>query len=578
MKTLLVHPEDSPLLGPWADEHWDLIVDLGRSSTFTAEQWSEHAGCQVERLDSFRTGTTDIQQVKQLFSAGYGALVDRQGLDWWKIVSLYFVAQAETVLALQRLVAELNPSNELWATRPGWPASALSSLGGRRIRYLRQPALQRLSARAGRYAGLARKFSPAQVKEIFFDKYDAGHRWRSRISRRTAAQPQRVVLIPSAYENVSRMAAAYARLVPDQRFLLVSTRRSATLFDPPANVTVRHLPSYASPEVSSEDALLVQVWADLEGSLTEAAEYRALRDAGIFANFENWLKDGLSVRDAWSNVLDSEPVCSVLCGDDSNSYTRIPMLLAGRRGLATLDFHHGALDGFYLVKDLDCSLYLAKSEMERDYLTRLCRLPAERIALAAPRRERVATQLDRKHADAIVLFSEPYENAGARGRDIYAELLPRLATLARQRGGRVIVKLHPFESAAARFSFIRSVIPAADQPLFSVIDGPLTTSLFTQAWFGVTVESTAVMDCVLNQVPCFLCEWLANPSYGYVQQFTRFGLGSLLKSADEIEGIPARLVLEAEEPLRSFWSQADPAELAQWLAGTVPVPGKVAAS
>lgn len=579
MKTLLVHPEDSPLLGPWAGERWDSIVDLGRSSTFTAAQWSEHAGSQVLRLDSFRDGVEDIKRVKQMFSAGSGVLVDRHGLDWWKIVSLYFVAQTETVLALQRLGAELNPLHELWATRPGWPSSALASLLGRPIRQFAQPALQRVSKRAGHYAGLARKFSPAQVKEIFFDKYDGGYRWRSRISRRTAAQPQSVVLIPSAYENVSRMAAAYARLVPDRRFLLVSTRRSATLFDPPANVTVRHLPSYARPQVSAEATTVIQTWAALEARLVASPEYRTLRDAGIFADFENWLKDGLSVRDAWSKVLEVEPVCSVLCGDDSNSYTRIPMLLAAHRGLPTLDFHHGALDGFYLVKDLDCSLYLAKSEMERDYLTRLCRLPAERIAMAAPGRERAATQLDRKPADAIVLFSEPYENAGARGRDIYAELLPRLSTLARQRGGRVVVKLHPFESVATRSAIIRTVIPAADQPLFSVIDGPLTTSLFSQAWFGVTVESTTAMDCVLNQVPCFLCEWLANPSYGYVQQFTRFGLGSLLKSADKIEDIPARLArLKTEEPLRSFWSQADPADLAQWLAGVVPVPGKVAAS
>jgi len=577
MKALLVHPGDTPLLGPWAQERWDLIIDLGRSSHFTAAQWSEHTGCAVLRLDSFRNGVADIQRVKQLFAAGRGVLVDRQGLDWWDIVSLYFVAQTETVLAMQRLCASLNSSAELWATRPGWPSSALGCLLGRPIQHFTRPALLRLSARAGHYAALTRKFSGAQIQEIFFDKYDPGYRLRSRIAHSTPPQSPRVVLVPSAYENVSRSAAAYARLVPDQRFLLVSTRRSATLFDPPANIALRHLSSYASPQVSRESASLRTAWTDLGSRLMDSPEFRALRDAGIFDNFVNWLTDGLSVRDAWVRVLDSEPVCSVLCGDDSNSYTRLPMLMAARRGLPTFDFHHGALDGFYLVKDLDCSLYLAKSEMERDYLTRLCGLPPDRIALAAPGREPTVSLPDRSLANDVVLFSEPYENSGARGREIYAELLPRLARLARQRGGRVIVKLHPFESKSARSAMLRSVLPAEDQPLLTVIDGPLTTSLLAQAWFGLTVESTVVMECVLNQVPCFLCEWLANPTYGYVQQFTRFGLGSILKSADEIDEVPTRLNgVHLSEPLRSFWSPADPAELGRWLTGSLPVPRRAA--
>ena len=73
-----------------------------------------------------------------------------------------------------------------------------------------------------------------------------------------------------------------------------------------------------------------------------------------------------------------------MCGDDSNIYTRLPVLLARQQGIPTLDFHHGALDGRFLMKELPSDLYLAKGEMERDYLVRLCRLPAERVIVAGP--------------------------------------------------------------------------------------------------------------------------------------------------------------------------------------------------
>ena len=90
---------------------------------------------------------------------------------------------------------------------------------------LRSPAqtfgrsgLARSAARAMHYAGLVRRFSAAQFKEIFLDKYDAGYQWRSRFASRQQRCAEPVVLLPSAYGNVSRMAAAYARLLPEQAF------------------------------------------------------------------------------------------------------------------------------------------------------------------------------------------------------------------------------------------------------------------------------------------------------------------------------------------------------------------------
>ena len=85
-----------------------------------------------------------------------------------------------------------------------------------------------------------------------------------------------------------------------------------------------------------------------------------------------------------ANVLSEERISAVMCGDDSNIYTRLPVLLARQQGIPTLDFHHGALDGRFLLKNLSSDLYLAKGEMERDYLVRICRLPAERVIVAGP--------------------------------------------------------------------------------------------------------------------------------------------------------------------------------------------------
>ncbi len=44
MRVLFVHPEDSPAEGPWSQERWDLIVDLGKSSLFSAEAWRGSSG------------------------------------------------------------------------------------------------------------------------------------------------------------------------------------------------------------------------------------------------------------------------------------------------------------------------------------------------------------------------------------------------------------------------------------------------------------------------------------------------------------------------------------------------------
>ena len=77
-----------------------------------------------------------------------------------------------------------------------------------------------------------------------------------------------------------------------------------------------------------------------------------------------------------------------------------------------------------------------------------------------------------------------------------------------------------------------------------IVSGPLSAELLATAWFGITVESTTVVDCARHSVPCFLCEWLGTTPYGYLQQYARFGMGRLLRSPSELAEIPRILSQE----------------------------------
>jgi hypothetical protein len=578
MRVLLLQPEDWPSRGPWSREKWDLIVDLGKSSAFSAENWSRLHNCPVLRSDSFREGLPDVRRVRDMFSAGRGRLIDEEGIDWWNLTSLLVAQEALTLLALRKLAAEISPAAELWTTRPGGPAVLLALVLGRPLQTFERRGVARWGARGMRYAGLARRFSAPQIKEIFLDKYDPAYLWRGHLCKRHGCSVEPVVLVPSAYGNVSRMAAAYARLLPRQAFLTVVTRSSGKLFAPLPNVQVHDLAAYAkgnAPE--NEIRLLEERWKDLRTDLYEIPDLQILADAGVMNPIAGWVRDGLSIRNAWREVLHREPVCGVLCGDDSNRYTLLPVLLAARRKIPTVDFHHGALDGRYLLKDLTCDTYLAKNEMERDYLLRVCGLPEERIVIGGPwsrfAHQTSPTQVSPNSRTsgsktAAILFSEPYEVVGMRGEEVYRELLPELCRLVRAHGHDVVVKLHPFESRSSRRKLIREILTAEDAQLVSVVDGPLNHALMARAWFGITAESTSVMDCQQSGVQCFLCGWLTLWPFEYVPQYARFGVGEVLQSVEEIAGIPSRLAEFHERGVQGrVATSADPDLLRRLLTG-----------
>jgi hypothetical protein len=579
MRVLLLQPEDSPERGPWSRQHWDLIVDMGKSSPFSEERWARKYGCPVLRAESFRHGTADMKHVREMFSVGRGRLLDEEGFDWWDLMSLLVAPYALALPALLSLAKEIAPSAEVWATRSGGIADIVAIAMGRALQTFEPSGLARLAARGMHYAGLVQRFSASQFTEIFLDKYDSGYRWRSRFAAGGPSCAEPVVLLPSAYANVSRMAAAYARLLPKQLFLMVATRQSARQFAVPANVQVRDLAAYAKGDSGgAEIRFLTERWMKLKANLCESPELRVLSEAGCLDSFPGWIRSGMITRNAWRALLDREPVAGVLCGDDSNLYTRLPVLLAARRKIPTVDFHHGALDGRYTLKELPCDLYLAKNEMERDYLLRVCGLPAEKVVIGAPPTGEVASTIEpnrRPHSSAI-LFSEPYELGGMRAEEVYRELLPPLCRLARQSGRNVVVKLHPFESPSQRGGIVRDVLAPDDRSLVSVVEGPLTAELMARAWFGITIESTTVIDCLRQGICCFLCGWLSLSPYEYARQYAKFGIGEVLENAQRLSEIPNRLAdFHNRPPLKLNLSMVvDPAMLQRWLTKTGDVSGE----
>jgi hypothetical protein len=569
MRVLLLHPEDSPSRGPWSQQHWDLVIDLGNSSLFTEHRWAQFCDCTVLRAQSFREGLSDVKRVRELFLAGRHRLLDEGGIDWWDLMSLLIAPAAVSQIVLQRIASQIPAGAEIWATKAGDLSRMLGFMLGRPVSSFHRRCLASSSARAFHYLKLVQRFSPAELKQIILDKYDSAYRWRARFAPRPAASGQPVVLLPSAYENVSRMAYAYARMLPSQSFLMVATRQSAQKCLPPENVLVRDLAGYVTMDAATEVPSLIHRWETLREDLKAYPELRVLIAAGIMDPFPAWIRNGLVARNAWREVLSREPVQGVLCGDDSNLYTRLPVLLAAKRRIPTIDFHHGAMDGRYLLKELPSDWYLAKNEMERDYLLRICGLPSERVVLGAPSlsESHGSDGTEEAQRSSAIFFSEPYDVGGMRAEEVYREVLPALCEIARANGRSVIVKLHPFESRSERARLLRDVLSSEDAELVTVVDGPLTADLLAKAWFGITVESTTVLDCLRNGICCFLCTWLAYGHFEYVQQYARFGVGEPLETARQIDEIPRRL-----EALRNMSSRdetlphpVDPDMLQAWL-------------
>ena len=542
MKILLVHPNDDPERGLWVSQSWDRIVDLGLGGVRSYQRWTRKFECPVTTLDALRQGFHDFRRVRDLLGLGRGRLIDEHGLDWWEIMGLLLHGELETLILLQRFAQTLGPGDEVHISRPGLHASLLQSLLTTRIHVF---PLRRGAQRGGlgHYVRVSNKLSTPQIIDVFWDKYDAGYQLRGRFARKRQSSQRPAVLLPTAYVNVSRTGMAYANTFPEENFLLVTTRRSGWVEDPPRNVEATWLSLYASVrDRSSENADMESRWRSLLKELGGTPEFEILNRLGYLDGFPQRFRHGFEVRDAWRNVLDTEPIQAVLCADDSNPYTRIPLLLAQARGLPNIACHHGALDGRYVFKRSYGDVIWTKGKMEKDYLVGKCGVPREIVEIGAPALPTNWTrpeQPDHKTFRPYLLFiSEAYDMSGGRTEEFYRDILPPLADLALATGRELIVKLHPGESRRERTGMVARVLSPQQKGVMRIVSGPLTEEVLAKAWFGITILSTVAMECAIRGIPCFLCKWLESWPYLYVEQFIRFGVGIGLDHPGEIERIP----------------------------------------
>jgi hypothetical protein len=496
----------------------------------------------VTTLNSLGKGFDDFRHIRDLLGMGCGRLVDEHGLDWWEIMSILLHGEMETLILLQRLAQTAGSNDEVHVSRPGLYASLLQSLLVKRINVF---PLRRSAQKGGlsHYVRVFKKLSASQAADVFWDRYDLGHQFRGRLTRKRAPSARPLVLLPTAYINVSRTGIAYANTFPEEDFLLVATRRSGWIEDPPRNVAAAWLSSYSSVrDRSIENADLQSRWRSLLNELVGVAEFEILNRLGQLDGFPRQFRHGFELRDAWRNVLDTEPVRAVLCADDSNPYTRIPLLLAQARRVPNIACHHGALNGRYVFKRSYADLIWAKGRMEEDYLVRMCGVPGEKVEIAAPALSANGNGLEKSNGHSfqphILFISEVVDVGGGRPEEFYRDLLPPLADLARASGRKLIVKLHPAESKRERASILARVLSAEQKAATSIVSGPLTEDLLAKAWFGITILSTVAIECAIRGIPCFLCKWLESWPYGYVEQFIRFGIGIGLNDPSEIGKIP----------------------------------------
>jgi hypothetical protein len=217
------------------------------------------------------------------------------------------------------------------------------------------------------------------------------------------------------------------------------------------------------------------------------------------------------------------------------------LLLAQQREIPAVACHHGALDCRMAFKKPRFSTYLAKGEMERDYLARICGVDASRIRPESPSSARENLSLWSDSAPWIVFFSEPYETDLWRVEAIYREVLPRLCAAARIAGKTVLLKLHPFESAGQRRRLMARTLSDEDRKLVNLTDVPLSREILQKTWCAVTVESTVAFECASVGIPAFLCGWLRHAYSGYAPQYARFGVGRMLETPDDLLRIPEML-------------------------------------
>ena len=565
-RILLLHPDDH--IPARRDAAWNLIVDLGRAPAATYEEWSQKTNCKVITVFDLADGTDDLHRTRELIEHGIGRVVDRLGIDWWDVLVQSIVPQLQQLICLTRLGASIDAGTDMYCTRPHFLATALQRLSRGKLVIL-ESSRQSLRRRAANYAQTLGRLDFAQLAQVIQDKFDPEHAMRSWLARPLPHSSKELVLLPSAYVNVSRTAVSFAKMLPDVHFLLLHARNSGRLATLPANVRQASLDGYFSAIGRGEWKTLSDALATLRQELaTSALELDLAASSGILASLEGRLRWALAVRDAWLRVFDSQNIAACLCADDSNPYSRLPLIMAKRRGIPAMACHHGALDSRMAIKKSHADFYLAKSEMERDYLLRVCRIVEEHIVTVGETRK-ASTLMRPSSPDWLVFFTEPYHSLGWRTEEIYRDLLPRLVTLSQQCRLQLVFKLHPFESAAGHQRILKRFLDHRVVHEIPVVTGPISDQLWQRAACAFTVQSTVALECSARGIPVFLCGWLADGSCGYIEQFQRFGSGRTLLFPAELEQVPQWIRSGNSVESRMRDSEAfDPEILRRLLTGT----------
>lgn len=546
MKVLFVHPEDDAHSGPWIQQKWDRVIDLGIGGNSTYCRWADLFGCTVQDT---KFSSITPQPIRKALAYGVGHLCDSHGIDWWKVISIKYIPELYWIAALTAIKETIDPKDDIYFSRFSFDSRVFEELLGREaICFLRERTFR--NKLKGDYQKL-RRLSVTQIIQIMFDKYDSEHNARACIYSKKARCKEPQILLPTAYVNVTRMALAYARSLPQHKFLIVSARQTGKSTATIPNVAQADLAAYSGQRFDCEEFKdLHEKWLRLRRRLELEPLLRVLLQTGVLNSFSKDLHKWLAIRNMWMNVFASEPIVAVLSCDDNNPYTSIPLLIAKQRGIPSIVCHHGALDGHCAVKSSPGDILLAKGHMEQDYLLNVGGVQPARIVVGAPAQPSSFSEHRRK--TVILFFSEDYETSGGRVKEFFRDLLPPLASVARRTGRSLVIKLHPAENLRERHRIIRDVLSREEMAKAQIIDGPFTEELISDAWCAVTVSSTVALDCSLRNVPVFLCSWLENWPFGYSKQFAKFSVGTILSPSD-IEAIPTLVQRYKYPDSRDIW-------------------------
>ncbi|HEY1462101.1 MAG TPA: hypothetical protein VGF44_01630 [Terriglobales bacterium] len=407
--------------------------------------------------------------------------------------------------------------------------------------------------------------TPRDLVQVFWDKYDERFQVRSRFTKKKANAAKPVVLIPSAYVNASRTGLNFVANMPNPESLLVTTRANGEIRGHFRNVQSASLAGYCfGQDNQAEQRKILNRWERLKTDLANDSRISVVSALGLLESFPRFLRRGLAIRDAWINVIESEPIRAVL-SCDNNPDTLLPVLLAKNKGIPTVSIHHGALDWRHRFLPVHADAIVAKGKMEEDHLARICEISKDKIKVGVPAKM-LPNAVPRKvsgNADSIVFFSEAYEPNRVRGEEMYKDVMPHLANLAAQHQRKLIIKLHPFESLRKRKALLNKILSPEQMRVTHVVSGALTADLLERTWFGVTILSTVAMECQAANVPCFVCSWLEYPHHEYGDQFRRFGVGYPLQSSNEIKNIPQMLEHIPPASIADLWQTTSSSELQQ---------------